>query len=146
MFRGENLHQMIPPSCFPIIIMNSFSALNEYDLKIRLHRRDLHRTAAFCGHFFTMKLQLKKWHLHTWQKTNLVTSCTSSLTLSYGSSLLYGGVYARCKRFSVQTLLLPEFGSYCNIQNTLPNAFGNWLRTHLSIRYIYHVEHFISMW
>ena len=39
---------------------NSFSALHKYDLEIRLHRRDLYQTSAFCGHVFTMKLLLKK--------------------------------------------------------------------------------------
>ena len=41
-------------------MMNSFSALHKYDLEIRLNRRDLYQTSAFCGHVFTMKLLLKK--------------------------------------------------------------------------------------
>ena len=41
-------------------MMNYFSALHKYDLKIRFHRRDLYQTSAFCGHVFTMKLLLKK--------------------------------------------------------------------------------------
>ena len=40
-------------------MMNSFSALQEYDQENRLHRRDLYQTSAFCGHVFTMKLLLK---------------------------------------------------------------------------------------
>ena len=39
--------------------MDSFSALHKYDLEIRLHRRDLYQTSAFCGHVFTMNLLLK---------------------------------------------------------------------------------------
>ena len=41
-------------------MMNSFGALHKYGLEIRLHRRDLYQTSAFCGHVFTMKLLLKK--------------------------------------------------------------------------------------
>ena len=47
-----------------LVMMNSFSALDKYDLDIRLHRRDLYQTSAFCGHVFTMKLLLKKYN--TW--------------------------------------------------------------------------------
>ena len=46
-------------------MMNSFSALQEYDLENRLHQRDLYQTSAFCGHVFTMKLLLK--NKNTWR-------------------------------------------------------------------------------
>ena len=46
-----------------IVIMDYFSALHEYDLEIRLHRRDLYQTSAFCGHVFTMKLLF--WKIKT---------------------------------------------------------------------------------
>ena len=49
------------PSCFPILMMNSFSSLHEYYLKIRLHRRDLYQTLAFCGQVFAVQFQLKKY-------------------------------------------------------------------------------------
>ena len=65
-------------------MMNYFSALHEYDLEIRLHRRTsftvktcpqnvqvwykvrrtLYQTSAFCGHVFTVKLLLK--NKNTW--------------------------------------------------------------------------------
>ena len=45
-------------------MMNYFSALHEYDIEIRLHRRDLYQTSAFCGHVFTVKLLLK--NKNTW--------------------------------------------------------------------------------
>ena len=40
--------------------MDSFSVLHKYDFEIRLHRRDLYQTSAFCGHVFSMNLLLKK--------------------------------------------------------------------------------------
>ena len=43
-----------------MLMMNSFSALRQYDIEIRFNRRDLYQTLAFCGHVFTTKLQLKK--------------------------------------------------------------------------------------
>ena len=64
-------------ACSLMVMMNSFSALHKYDLEIQFNRRDLYQTSAFCGHVFTMKLLLKKLHLDTWQKTNVVTRCTS---------------------------------------------------------------------
>ena len=45
-------------------IINYFSALHEYDLEIRLHRRDLYQTSAFCGHVFTGKILLE--NKNTW--------------------------------------------------------------------------------
>ena len=41
----------------------------------------------------------KIWCLHAWQETNVVTNCTSPLPLSYDSTNLCGGAYARCSRF-----------------------------------------------
>ena len=64
MFRGKNKYKTTWPSCSLIVIMNYFSALHEYDLEIRLHRRGLHQTSAFCGHVFTVKLLLK--NKNTW--------------------------------------------------------------------------------
>ena len=119
-------------SCFPIIMMNSFSALHEYDLKIWLHRRDLYKTLAFCGHVFTVSYLLKKWHLHTWQETNVVTNCTSPLPLSYGSTALChgGGVYVRCSR------VVYHFGEnaptkFCRCTNRIPWYHRNPLYTHI---------------
>ena len=62
-------------------MMNFFGLVHTYDLQIRLHRRDLHQTLAFCGHVFTIKLLLTNWNLDTWLKTNVVTKCTSSFML-----------------------------------------------------------------
>ena len=81
-------------------MMNSFSALHEYDLKSDCIGVTCSRLGHFCWQVFTVNFQLKKkWHLHTWQKTNVVTNCTSPLPLSYGSTTMCGGVYARCSRF-----------------------------------------------
>ena len=61
MIRGKNQYWITRQSCFLIVIMNSLSALHEYDLKIQLHRRGLYQTLAL--HVFTMKFLLKKY---TW--------------------------------------------------------------------------------
>ena len=79
--------------------MNSFSALHEHELKIRLHRCELYQTSSFCGHVSTVKFQLKKLTLHTWQKTNVATNHKILLSLSYGSTTMSGGVYVRCNCF-----------------------------------------------
>ena len=81
-------------------MMNYFSALHKYDLEIRFHRRDLYQTSVFCGHVFTMKLLLKKINTwDTWQKTNVVTRCTSLLLHSQRSTPMRGGAFAWCSHF-----------------------------------------------
>ena len=54
---------------------------------------------AWSGNRCRGDLPMKKLHLHTSQKTNVVTNCTSPLPLSYSTTALCGGVYARCSRF-----------------------------------------------
>ena len=52
-FCGKNHYQPIRQSCSLTLIINSIS--HSYDLKIRLHARDLCETLSFCRHIFTMK-------------------------------------------------------------------------------------------
>ena len=79
-------------------MMNFFGLVHTYDLQIRLHRRDLHQTLAFCGHVFTIKFLLTNWNLDTWLKTNVVTKCTASFTAFHGSAPLCDDVCFRCNR------------------------------------------------
>ena len=98
MFRGKNQYYTTRSSCSLIAMINYSSALQEYDLEIRWHWRDMYQTSAFYGHVFTMKLLLKnkKKHLDPWQKTNVVTRCPSLLPHSHCSTPPCGGAFAWC--------------------------------------------------
>ena len=48
-------------------MMESFSALHEYDLEIRLHQPDRYQTLAFCWHvFFVTSFSPQDTHATTW--------------------------------------------------------------------------------
>ena len=81
----------------------------------------------FCHIADTFLQWNSSWRLHTWQKTIVVTNCTSPLPFSYGSTTLCGGVYARRSRlvyhFGVCTNSVNMLTGICQHENMMIRTF-----------------------